>query len=741
MLSQSPECSVHPLSLGRAPLVGRGLCSSLLVLLALGAVQAGAAMTITVPTQCSLTDAIDAANLQKEAYEVDVDGPCPSGNYSGTNTIQLSENITLTSSPSIITSSLILDGMGNPENYFISGNDLVQILRVNNPIKTLIIKDITLKNGRGNNGGAVNIFAGTVTVNRVKFTANQSNAGTPGGAIYNAGGTLNITDSVFYGNRAINSFGGAISNDSFSLTTTIQTSAFQNNSADVSGGAISTGGGTLIVNTSEFNANNVSGINVDNKGQGGAIAIGGEGIATIISNTFDQNKAYAGNSSSGTARGGAIHLSSTKNIQITSNTFSGNEAKADAPIANPNGLGGAIYVKDIGTKTIRYNTFINNKALATTTAQGGAIYNESIASQTLNLQGNIISSNQSLPSDGKEFYRSSTTVGSFNKSYNFLGDSSDSSGIATAFVNYGSTSLNDINATSDGQNIPLTSILNTTLNYNGGPTRTHALVVNSPAIDTIPGGATSPPCSSTSTKTQDQRGFYRANGNANDVTNTPYTGYPIGNTTPPQSGYGNINCDMGAYEFAAKPTKKGDITYTSSRISGPTIIGTGPRYSIEYRIRSTNVSSGSLRNVVYKLNTVCFLNKSTNPYTCLSGTDGFLVDDGGTSHGPGWAVSIPDSTFTGNTFDNGEVFDTTIKLSISDKSGTLRYIVDFYADPAARETLAVSDHQPQFLESMTFDVDLDEPAAIPKRTLASQESTTSSEISHESSDDLMRAYK
>ena len=64
----------------------------------------------------------------------------------------------------------------------------------------------------------------------------------------------------------------------------------------------------------------------------------------------------------------------------------------------------------------------------------------------------------------------------------------------------------DVNATSNGTNTPLDNILNPTLADNGGPTLTHALVLGSPAIDSIP--TIDPACDPD--VSVDQRGAVRA---------------------------------------------------------------------------------------------------------------------------------------------------------------------------------------------------------------------------------------
>jgi hypothetical protein len=95
----------------------------------------------------------------------------------------------------------------------------------------------------------------------------------------------------------------------------------------------------------------------------------------------------------------------------------------------------------------------------------------------------------------------------------------------------------DISATSDGTApAALSSILDTTLQDNGGDTQTHALVAGSPAIDAVQDGPST-----------DQRGVSRPQGAAFDIgafelepinmpTNTPTaTGTPTNTptATPP----------------------------------------------------------------------------------------------------------------------------------------------------------------------------------------------------------------
>jgi hypothetical protein len=75
-------------------------------------------------------------------------------------------------------------------------------------------------------------------------------------------------------------------------------------------------------------------------------------------------------------------------------------------------------------------------------------------------------------------------------------------------------------ATGCNRSKPLAGILNTTLASNGGPTRTHALVAGSPALDIVTDGTCPPPAT-------DQRGVIRPRDSNAD---------------------GALICDIGAFE-------------------------------------------------------------------------------------------------------------------------------------------------------------------------------------------------
>jgi predicted outer membrane repeat protein len=166
---------------------------------------------------------------------------------------------------------------------------------------TVDISRLTLRNSALS--GIVN--SGTLTVNRVVFSDNYSNA--YGGAIGNSG-SLTVNDSTFSHNRAGNR-GGAIYNNAGA---TFNRCSFTNNAATRDGGAIASFG-NLEVNKSTFSGNTASG---NFGGSGGAIY--NESTLTVKDSTL------SGNSSSGA--GGAIFTRGP--ITLSGSTMSGNGVPA-----------------------------------------------------------------------------------------------------------------------------------------------------------------------------------------------------------------------------------------------------------------------------------------------------------------------------------------------------------------------------------------------------------------------------
>ena len=317
------------------------------------------AADIAVDADCSLTDAIIAANRDQP------EGNCPAGR--GADTIILSQDITLDDSLPKITSDITIEGNG----YTISGNNRYRIFY--NEGGALTIKDLTMTKGdvEGelifNKDGTVKATAaqpiggaivswGELSITSSSFSDNSAYLG---GAIFNLG-ELSITNSAFSDNKAEWS-GGAIDNlGELSITNntfrdnsaylggaidnrgelSITNSTFRDNSADFGGGAIDNRGELSITN-STFNYNSDDRL-------GGAIVNGGE--LSISDSTFSNNSAEE--------TGGAI--ANGGELSITNSTFNYNWADK---------LGGAI--ANDGELSIGNSRFSGNKA----EWSGGAILN------------------------------------------------------------------------------------------------------------------------------------------------------------------------------------------------------------------------------------------------------------------------------------------------------------------------------------------------------------------------------
>ena len=251
---------------------------------------------------------------------------------------------------------------------------------------------------------------------------------------------------------------------------------------------------------------------------GGGIAINAGGALTLTNSTISGNSAGG---AGGNANGGGMFNSGT--LTLTNSTVSGNSA-----VANSRGVG----VFNSGTLTFTNSTVSGNSAEYR--SRGGGVDN----SGTLTLTNSTVSGNSmgSRSSGGGLSNSGQATLALSLVSGNTAPTGAEiSSDMVTAnnFNLFGHSGLtgaqafsgfipgpSDFSATADGTRpTVLGAILGPTLADNGGPTRTHALIAGSPAVDAVPAGN----CATTT----DQRGAPR-----------------------PQDGDGNTvaDCDIGAFE-------------------------------------------------------------------------------------------------------------------------------------------------------------------------------------------------
>lgn len=270
-----------------------------------------------------------------------------------------------------------------------------------------------------------------------------------GGGIYNDHGTLTVENGTLTGNSA-DIGGGIFSNGEHGIAIlTLSNCALVNNSADVAGGIANdgiSGVGVLNVNASTFIENYASWI-----GTGGGALFNegylGEASVMIENCTFVQN---------GAEHGGAIyndgfqgHVSGI----VTNSTFSTNAANASGGgIYNSEGSGGSVTL-DIANCTFSQNSAVSGGAISDAGDPGGT-------GVLLRIGDNI--------------FKSATSTENI------------SSNVET-IISLGHNLSNDNGSgflTGPGDQINTDPILDPAgLQNNGGPTKTIALLPDSPAVN------------------------------------------------------------------------------------------------------------------------------------------------------------------------------------------------------------------------------------------------------------------
>lgn len=352
---------------------------------------------------------------------------------------------------------------------------------------TLDIQQCTFDGNRAtsnwSNGGAI-FNAGTLTVTSSTFSNNTAASDFPsyGGAIYNSG-SLTVTDSVFSGNSA-DDYGGAIYIDT-GYSATFANCILKNNHAGIGGGIMNYG--TLTMTDCTIGENNTVHV------MGGGINNSLDGTATLTRCTITGN--------SGTGSMGGAGINNDGKMTLTNCTISGNVTNVD---------GGGI--RSSGILTLINCTITNNTADADgdNWGSGGGICGWG----KTQVRNTIIAGNADLTPTGG-FGICPDVQGSFtSQGYNLVGKSDGSTGFTNGVNN---DIVGTIASPIDPRLAPLAN--------NGGPTKTHALFWDSPALDAIPEGGTG----YNGAPSTDQRGVAR-----------------------PQPPGGN--CDMGAFEGVVYPS-------------------------------------------------------------------------------------------------------------------------------------------------------------------------------------------
>jgi CSLREA domain-containing protein len=375
-------------------------------------------------------------------------------------------------------------------------------------------------------GGIANL--GTLTVTNSTVSGNSASLSfAGGGGIWNHG-TLTVTSSTVSGNSAVRD-GGGIYNDLGTLTLT--NSTISGNSAGYGGGGIY-GFFTVTVTSSTISGNSA--------GYGGGIYYFGK--LTVTSSTVGANSAGFD--------GGGIYLGQFgSSLTARNSTISTNSAERD---------GGGVYVQPSTSLTATNATISGNSAAR----NGGGISNlGTVSTNNVTIARNVADSDADATGDGGGIIN--VSGGSVVVANTIVGDNLDASASAKFPDCLGSLTAGGFDLIENTTGCAIGGITTGTitgrdpllgpLQNNGGPTLTHALLVQtrkagdltyqipSPAIDTGNPGILGTLCPGS-----DQRNFNRpVDGNAD----------------------GAARCDIGAYEYGASPFKLGTWSFAPAEAS------------------------------------------------------------------------------------------------------------------------------------------------------------------------------
>ncbi len=406
----------------------------------------------------------------------------------GTNAISFASALTQNGPATItlalgqlnITDDVTITGPG-AEHLSIDGDSASRIFNVDDGVslnfasvtKSVSMSGLTLTHGRADLGGAI-LNSEDLTLTNCTIVENVAEA--HGGGISNSG-TLTIHDSHISHNSAGSTAGGV--GIGGGLVTVTNTTISENSAANNAGG-VGIAGGTVFVTDSTISGNTSAaaggiGISVgivtvlSSTVSGNIAATSGGGIGVefgdlrVISSTISGNQA---NGTGETDGGGGIGLSGGK-LTLVQSTISGNSA-----IQFGGGIGGS----SDAVVSISQSTITGNSA----GAGGGGLLtiNENIPAVITNtiIAGNLDAADVPNPSD----ISNNSTINLLESVGNLIGDPLTAGGILNEeFVNI----VGAADGSGDRVAIDINTVLNTVLTDNGGPTLTHGLVANSPAMN------------------------------------------------------------------------------------------------------------------------------------------------------------------------------------------------------------------------------------------------------------------
>jgi Ca2+-binding RTX toxin-like protein len=407
----------------------------------------------------SLREAIVLANSSPGANTITFAASTNSAEFDLTlGQLEISETVTMTGNGSSIT---IIDAQLNS-----------RIFNITSTAGDVTLASLMLKNGRttGNNadfsdttlnGGAVrSLSSGTLTISQSIISGN-STAGdiAYGGGIFASSGAVTLTNSTLSGNTTAGSFadGGGIFAGSGAVTLTNST-VFGNSTTGfiAYGGGIRTISGAITLTNSTVSGNTTAGSNAN----GGGI-FAGSGAVTLTNSTI------SGNGTAGSyANGGGI-FARFGAVTLTNSTVSGNQ------VTGTSSDGGGVWFDDSVVMIVN-STITGNSASRT---GGGLATYVNATDKKLTIHNSIIANNTAA--SNPDFTAPANPTTNLEVRSSLIGRSDGTTLTPTVGTLPGANG-NLIGGTTDGTKInPLLA----PLANNGGPTQTHALLINSPAFN------------------------------------------------------------------------------------------------------------------------------------------------------------------------------------------------------------------------------------------------------------------
>jgi hypothetical protein len=331
---------------------------------------------------------------------------------------------------------------------------------------TLTVSDSTLSSNSVSGSADDRAYGGGLYNFATAMVSNSTLSGNSapfGGGIVNSStssyshGTLTVSNSTLSGNSATHDAGGILNIEDYS-TVTVSNSTLSGNSANAGGGIENVGGnvgGTLTVSNSTLSGNSANaGAGIFNSGtltvsnstlSGNAATYSGGGISNTVSGTLTvSNSTLSGNT------GGGIDNAGT--LTVSNSTLSGN---AGGGISSESRFGDPVTLTNV--------TLTANRAYYA----GGGL---DVGSGPPVLHNTLIAGNfRGLTGTTRDDVYGALNAGG---DYNLIGDGTGMTGLS-----------NGVNGNLIGSAAAPIDPLLGPLQDNGGPTKTHALLAGSPALD------------------------------------------------------------------------------------------------------------------------------------------------------------------------------------------------------------------------------------------------------------------